>query len=364
MLGIVALLLTQSGQPDFVQPLLPAPILAIRADLNGKDSVLGIDTGSFDFILKPPANATDKTAQVTLNFLSPNPVEAKYAQFPSPAEGIIGLNYLHDKAIGIDAPDGAMSFWNKGNLTTDQVTFWFTHSPDAAGKSWAETPTVTYSIVDLEDAGDGHFLVDGKLNGSPAKFGLDTDAAISGIDASVVKEGFLDLEQANFGGIKQNWPVHIGIVDDLSFGTQDLKSLPMIEAPNGSLAPAQGLLGYDLLENRRALIDFPAHKLYLGDPAATPRGREALLALGIRLAPFVGGHQYIGVIPDSVAAKAGLHSGDEIVSVDGQPVGAENAAKTGSSLPFDYAKSGLPKSIKIVAKSSKGQPKTYSLALP
>jgi hypothetical protein len=367
MFGIAAFILAQSQQPDFVQAIQRAPILAIHANLDGKDQIFGIDTGSFDFIFKPTAgsDATAKTAQINLGFLSPTAVEAKLANFPAPASGIIGLNYLHEKAMGIDAQSQTMSFWNKGNLTPDQITFFFSHSPDPATRTWSSSTAISYSVVELEDAGDGHFVVDATVNGAPAKFGLDTDSAISAIDGSVLgSTGFLSLKESNFGGLQQNWPVRVGIIDSLSFGTQDLRALPIAAAPNGSLKPALGLLGFDLLENRRTLIDFPAHKLYLGDPTSTPTGRETLLPYGIRLAPFIGGKQWIGVVPDSIAAKAGLHSGDELISVDGQPVAAQNAPKTGSSLPFDYKKSGLPKSLRLIAQSTSTKPVNYVLTLP
>ena len=367
MLAIAAFLVAQTQTPDFVQPFPPAPFLAVRAELNGSDTVFGVDTGSFDLIVKPHlASPSARTTQINLGFLSASPIEAKVASIPSTAAGIIGLNYLHEKAIGVDAPDGAASFWNRGNLTTDQVTFWFSHSPDmtSSGK-WQATDPVRYAEVNLEDAGDGHFLVDASLNGTPVKFGLDTDAAVSAIDGSAVTDkGFLPLTEAHFGGIGQKWPLHIGIVDSLSFGTENIQSLPVAETPNGSLAPAQGLLGFDFFEDRRVLIDFPAHKLYVGSVASTPVGGEALIAYGIHLAPFAAGRQFIGVVPDSVASRAGLHSGDELLTVDGQPVDPSHLLVTGTTLPFDYSKSGVPKAIKLSVKSSDGKTTAHSLSLP
>ena len=367
MLGIAAAIIAQATvQPDFVVPIEPGQILAIHAPLGGKDAIFAIDTGSFDLLVKPSAAGTnDKTTQINLDFLSASPVEAKVEGFPFPSQGIIGLNDLHQKAMGIDATDGALSFWNAGNLSSDQVNYWFSHTADFANKgSWSSVTLIPYNQVNLEDSGDGRFFVDGMINGTPAKFGIDTDDAISAVDGSAIgTTGFLSLADSVFGGIRHPWQVHVGIVDSITFASDEMKQMPMVETPNGSLSTAQGLLGYDFFMDRRVILDFPAHKLYFSDPPAVTRGREALLAYGIRLVPFVKGHQFIAVVPDSIAAKAGMHSGDEVVSVGGQPVSAENAAKTGSSLPFDYSKSGLPKSLSIVAKTANSQSTTYSLNL-
>jgi hypothetical protein len=361
MLTIAAFaFLHASTQPDFVQPIQRAPILMVHADLGGHDVLLGIDTGSFDFILKPGAGENP-----TLKFLSPDPLTTKTANFPSPADGIVGLNYLHDKAIGIDVHNGAMSVWTGGNLTPDQINFWFSHNPgpSAGIDSWTSVAALPYTTVDLQGgSGDGHFLVGGTIGTSPVQLGLDTGAALSGLDESVAPtNSFVPLFQTSFGGLQQNWPVHVGILDSLSLGGQEIQAHAFAAAPKGSLGPAQGLLGFDMFENRRAIIDLAAHKLYLGALDPTPIGIEALEPIGINLAPFVGGKQFIGVIPDSSAAKAGLKSGDELMSIDDQPVAAANARETGSSLPIDYSKSGIPKTLKIVAQSPTGETKTVTV---
>jgi len=361
MLGIAAFVVAQSQQPDFVVPLQRAPILAIRANVGGQDRLFGVDTGSFDFIIKPQASPT-----ISLPFLSSTPLTPKVQMFPSPAAGIIGLNLLKDKAIGIDSNAGAFSIWSKGNLSQDQLTYWFSHAPTMTGQAgWTDASTTSYAVVDLQDAGDGHFFVNGTMNGTPVKFGLDTDSAISAIDGSVVPTtGFLELTESNFQGLQHGWNVHIGIADTVAFGTESVIQVPIIETPKNSLTPAQGLFGFDQLENRKTIIDFPAHKMYLGSIVSAPAGQDALIGYGIHLAPYIGGHQYIGVIPDSVAAKAGLHSGDELIQVGGQPLGTENLGTTGSALPVDYTKSGLPKNLTLMVKSADGKSNTYSLTLP
>jgi hypothetical protein len=359
-----ALLLRQALQPNFVQPIESAPVLMIHADMNGHDALLGVDTGSYNLIVKPtaPKGGDDAAAsKVTLKFLSPDPLDAHVTSFPTPADAVVGLQYLKDKAIGIDARKGALSVWNAGNLSQDQVNFWFSHAP--AQGTWTSTPADAYQTVELETVeGDPHYFVEGSVNGTALKLGLDTDAATSAIEENLIQPaGFVPFYEGQFGGLKGGWPVHIGFVDALSFGGQDLKAYPLSEVAAGTLKPAQGIIGFDALMNRRALIDFPAHKLYLGSLNPSPAGSDALVPLGIRLAPFVGGKQFIGVIPSSPAAQAGLHSGDELISLDDKPVGILNLPLTHSSLAVDYAKAGLPKSLKVVVKSKDGTTSTREI---
>jgi S1-C subfamily serine protease len=55
-----------------------------------------------------------------------------------------------------------------------------------------------------------------------------------------------------------------------------------------------------------------------GRPVLVPRGRPYL---GVSVASIRGGVLVTGVVPGSPAWRAGLESGDVIVSVDGNPVG-------------------------------------------
>ena len=368
MLSLAAAFLLQTAGPDFVQPIVSAPVLIIQASLGGHNALLGIDTGSEDLLIKPIQGSQQGETQVTLNFLSPDPLTAKVQSFPSPANAIVGLKYLQTKAIGVDAHDGAFSVWNAGTLTQDKVDFYFSHAPgaDASGKlGWQPTSADTFQTLTLENVeGDNHYFVEGAVNGTPVRFGLDTDSATSAIDQSAMPAtGFTPVFQGKFGGLKGDWPVQIGFVDILGFGPENLQAFPISEVPPGSLKPAQGLIGFDALQNRRVIIDFPAHKLYLGAPNPTPAGPDALVPLGIRLAPFVDNKQYIGVLPRSVAAKAGLESGDELLAVNGKPISATNFPTTHSSLADDYSKIGLPKSLTVVAKSKAGVSKTVDLKM-
>ncbi len=365
MLSLAAAFFLQSAGPDFVQPIVSAPVLMIQADLGGHNAILGIDTGTEDLLIKPTQDGQTE-AQINLNFLSPDALTAKVQNFPSPANALVGLRNLQTKAIGIDARNGAFSVWNAGNISQDKIDFYFSHEPsaDATGKPvWQTTAADTYQTLALETVeGDNHYFLEGAVNGTPVKFGLDTDSATSAIDASAMPTtGFTPVFKGQFGGLKGDWPVQIGFVDTLNLGTENLKAFPISEVPPGSLKPAQGLIGFDALQNRRVLIDFPAHKLYLGPPSPTPGGPDALVPLGIRLAPFVGNKQYIGVIPGSAAAKAGLESGDELVKVNEKPISVNNFPATHSSIADDFSKVGLPKSLSVVSKSKAGVTKSVEL---
>lgn len=357
MLGIAALILTVVQQPDFVQPIQAAPILMVRSDFSGKNVILGVDTGGdFDLLLKPAL----KVSNPILKFVSPDVLSFRQTNFPSPADGILGVRYLSGKAIGIDARSGALSVWSSGNLTGAQLDSWFKESrpsfANAETPSWVSKKS-SYTVLDLtQPEGSGHVLIDAIVNGKPAKLGLDTGASVSVMDTSLLSSGFVELADGEFGGINRNKKLRVGIADNISFGGTDVHAHPVAEAPLNSFQPAQGILGFDVLQNRAAIIDFTAHKLYLSTQDDHPAGSEALSALGINLAPLVGGKQFMGIIPDSPAAKAGLHSGDELLEVDGSPVSPENLAKSGSSLPIDFSKGDLPKELKISIRTGGGQP--------
>jgi hypothetical protein len=369
MLSLAAAFLFKTASPDFVQPIVSAPVLIIQASLGGHDALLGIDTGSEDLLIKPTKGQDPKAqAQVNLSFLSSDPITAKVQNFPSAANAIVGLQYLQTKAVGVDVQSGAFSVWNYGNITQDKIDFYFSHAPgaDSAGKPvWQSTPADTYQTLTLEKIeGDNHYFVEGAINGTPVKFGLDTDSAMSAIDQSAMPAtGFTPVFRGEFGGLKGDWHVQIGFVDSLAFGTDNLKAFPISEVPPGTLKPAQGLIGFDAFQSRRVLIDFPARKLYLGALNPTPAGPDALVPLGIRLAPFVDNKQYIGVIPDSPAAKAGLVSGDQLVEVNGKPISANNFPTTHSSLADDFSKIGIPKSLTLAAKSKSGVTKSVELKM-
>ena len=350
MLGIAALVFAQAQGPDFVLPIDRGPIFAVRANIEGADQTFGIDTGSFKFLLKPnTADQLGKKADVQIPFLSPDPSEATLTNFPSHVRGVIGLDHFREKAIGIDSQTGQAAFWNQGQLSESQVVNWFGQKPE---------------VVDLQDAGDGHYAIDATINGQMIKLGLDTDCSISTIDASVAPtQGFQILGNSNLGGLNRKWQMQIGVADSFSFGSQEMKSVPLAEAPAHSFGTLQGLLGYDLIQGRKAIIDFPGHKLYLGPMPTTPTGPEALDAYGIHLAPYLQGHQFIAIAPGSTAKKAGLKTGDEIVSIDDQPLSPENFSISGSTLPVDYSKFGLPKSLKVTTKASAGGTKTSALTI-
>lgn len=368
MLAIAAALALQAGlAPGFVQQMESAPILMIHASVLGHDRLFGIDTGSSSLLIKPGViQAIDdpgsgKSTIVPLDFLSGAPVQAQVATFPTPADGVIGLGYLKEKAIGVDAYNKAFSVWKEGNLSKDQVEYWFSHAPrDGAWYPFSAKPYQTIEMKTID--GDSHYFIDGSVDGKPITLGLDTDSATTAIEQNVIPaDGFTPLYEGQFGGLKGNWPIQLGIADSFSLGTEELRAYPISQVPPGSLKPAQGIIGFDMLMNRRAIIDFPARKLYLGPLNDETLGSEALLPLGIRLAPFMGGKQWIGVIPGSPADKAGLQSGDELVEVDGKPVSASNLPITHSSLAVDYAKTGIPDSLKVLVKEKGGEPKTYEI---
>lgn len=362
MLGIAALIFTVAQQPDFVQPIQAAPILMVRSELSGKNVILGVDTGGdFDLLLKPGLNVSNPI----LKFVSPDVLNYRQTNFPSAANGILGVRYLSGKAIGVDARSGALSIWSTGNLTTAQLDSWFKESrpsfADSETPSWVSKKS-SYTVLDLmQPEGSGHVLIDATVNGKPAKLGLDTGASVSVMDSSLLSSGFFQLADGEFGGINRNKKLRVGIADKISFGGTDVQAHPVAEAPLNSFQPAQGILGFDVLQNRAAIIDFAAHKLYLASQDDRPAGSEALSAFGINLAPLVGGKQFMGIIPDSPAAKAGLHSGDELLDVDGSPVRPENLAKSGSSLPIDFSKGDLPKELKISFRTAGGQPMSLVL---
>jgi hypothetical protein len=367
MLSFATILILQSQlQPDFALPIEPAPILLVQTKLKGTNSVLGIDTGSFDFLLKPSAAGSIGQGQTSLNipFLSSSPVTARVANFPSAVDGVVGLHFLRKKAIGIDKENGILSVWSRGSLSQGQIDFWFSNDPDKAKHDWKPSETIPYTVHDLHESGDGHYAIHVNVNGKLLEFGLDTDAGITGVDAGGVNEsGFSPIGETHFVGLDRNWPVKIGVVDRLSLGTQTWEAFPMAVTLQDPLKHVDGILGFGIFQNRRAIIDLAGYKLYLGAANENPQGDEVLLPYGIRLTPLVKGKQYIAVVPGSTAALAGLRTGDEILMVEGQPVSAANFSRTGTTLPLDISNKVLPTSLTLKIRGTTGDSATRTLTL-
>jgi len=120
--------------------------------------------------------------------------------------------------------------------------------------------------------------------------------------------------------------------------------------------PIHGLLGYSFLRRFRIAIDYPHGVLWL-DP--NPRFRDDRpyehSHAGLQLDREAGTVRVAAVAEPSPAERAGIHVGDEIVSVDSLPAASSNLPELGRLME------GRPGSVLVVTIRRGGHETTYRL---
>ena len=136
-----------------------------------------------------------------------------------------------------------------------------------------------FSAVPLTHIVTGHHLVDATVNGTPARFVVDTGANISVIDSATA--GDFDLEEAG-GGLPSIPIPAVSIagagqaqqmrLDSMTVGGMPVRQSTIMVADLGALSQVlgplsggrlDGLIGQDLLDEHRAVIDVARPMLYM-----------------------------------------------------------------------------------------------------
>lgn len=149
-----------------------------------------------------------------------------------------------------------------------------------------------FAAVPVRNVSPGHQLVEASINGVTGDFVLDTGANVTVVDAaraesfglSADRGGLLGTGSARFIGSAGT--ARQVRVDSFAVGPIALRQSRVLVADLGQLLGAlgqasgrevAGVIGQDVLEEHRAIIDVPRPMLYLmaedRDPAPVPAGR-------------------------------------------------------------------------------------------
>ena len=171
------------------------------------------------------------------------------------------------------------------------------YRPEEAGTVDHALCLLGFTAVPLRRAATtGHHLVEVRLNGRPALFVLDTGANLSVVDDNhVATFGLTDSGARRGGGFAIGGAVSAREVriDSLAIGGVAIRQRRMVVADLGHLTAAMrplaggavhGLIGQDVLNEHRAVIDMDRPLLYLmaadRDPAPVPAERCAAAGEG------------------------------------------------------------------------------------
>lgn len=107
---------------------------------------------------------------------------------------------------------------------------------------------------------------------------------------------------------------------EFAFGSDTLRSLnaEVIEAPPGSGAERNGIIGLNLLRHYVMTFRFSAGELRI-KPLGTVQEITRTSTAGIHLDPA---YKILSVVPGGAADQAGLRAGDELLEIEGQPLKA------------------------------------------
>ena len=157
--------------------------------------------------------------------------------------------------------------------------------------AWVVPAQAKPATLPLERSAQGHLLVRGTLNGSPARWILDTAATGTALTAaSVAALGLKPVPDAQrtvhaSGGSLQ---VAVYAIEAAGAGGRVLRNLSTVALPDGvPVGPdVSGLLGSDWLRLSMPEFDFAAGTLTLHDRAAAADVRERLRTEGWVPVPF------------------------------------------------------------------------------
>ena len=128
-------------------------------------------------------------------------------------------------------------------------------------------------------------------------------------------------------------------------------------AEGGALASEDyaGNIGNQILERFKCTFDYEHRTLYL-EPGKKYRDPDHFSRTGVQLARFGSDVKAVQVIPGSPAEMAGLKEGDQVIAVEGKPVGVWSVddveklfdqGAAGRKILIDVSREGKKRSLKM-----------------
>lgn len=159
------------------------------------------------------------------------------------------------------------------------------YSPGEAGTVDHALCLLGFAAFPLRPVAPGHHLVEARINGVSGNFVLDTGANVSVINEGDAEHFGISGDAAGLAGFGQMTPVAgagsatFAQIDSFEIGTMEVRQDSMIVADLGQLLGSlsqvsgqnvAGLIGQDVLEEHRAIIDVARPMLYLMAEDANP----------------------------------------------------------------------------------------------
>ena len=172
------------------------------------------------------------------------------------------------------------------------------YHPEEAGTVDHALCLLGFTAVPVIEVATGHHLIEATINGRTGEFVLDTGANMSVIDNSHVAEFGVSPGSAGLGGaigVGGGGRASRALIDSFTIGPVSVRQRRIVTADLGQLLQSlsrmsgttvYGIIGQDVLNEHRAIIDVSRPMLYLmvadRDPAPVPaeRCQEAQAADG------------------------------------------------------------------------------------
>lgn len=279
--------------------------LLVRAYINGKPALLGVDTGApvsaialsrrQYFKLSGISSGSNLPARLQINGAYNN--VAIVRQFRLGALNLVdepvvtvdlsgssqAARVLHEEEIdGILGAD--ILFPTQAVLDCTKQLLFLKIDPDARGGM----PGVEYRGLEkmpLRVSEGYNLYVDGAINGAPARLMVDTGAFATLLHRGFVRQMRIPLHDTPFASSAVNLKqrgVEVARIQRLSVGTVNIvgKDIGVIDLEGlihrgllHSSPPVAGLLGAEILRSHHAIIDFGTRTLYMRPRADQPRTR-------------------------------------------------------------------------------------------
>jgi hypothetical protein len=346
---------------------------AFHALVDGHDALLELDTGSFELRLSPEFAAKNQFgSSVSLKIgdlpdARCKPIVEGISQPSAPnigdrfsprPDGIVGLDILRGYAVGVDTLGETITFWPGGKLGTEFSNKW---TLTQEGGSVARDPNQVKRLDLTTRSSVDWFRVQAKINGQAVNLVLDTGTAISSVNPSLPSRlGLKKIADTEVEEIGKTEVLPVMVADSLTFGGAEAE-FPVLNVESEEDPDSDGILGTESLGEGKYLIDMPDLKLYVrqirnGKHANVFESRLRLA--GLDIFPDSKNRLLVLVRPGGVADKAGVRSGDQLLSIGSVSVDDLGVEKAGEPAPlskmFKLGMAMLQKNISLTVQRTDG----------